>query len=65
MTFSILSFLFGAAALIMVGRVLHSQAKKSPRCATCGEQARYMAPYFMCDTCKNMIGVRIGETNYF
>jgi hypothetical protein len=63
MTLWILAFVF--AALVMVSGVLRSQAKKTNSCPTCGEQARYMAPYFMCDKCESMVGVRIGEANYF
>jgi hypothetical protein len=57
---------FGFAALVMTVKVLFSlKAAKSTSCQACGTPSRFIKPYFMCDTCKSMIGVRIGDTNYF
>jgi hypothetical protein len=56
---------FALLAVLLAGQILRSRAKKSMHCPSCGKPTRYMKPYFMCDTCESMVGVRIAETNYF
>jgi hypothetical protein len=64
MTFWALAFVF--VLLLLGGKVLYSlNARKSTRCPDCGAPTRHMEPYYMCDSCENLVGVRIGKTNYF
>jgi hypothetical protein len=57
---------FGFAAIVMAGKVRFSlKASKLTSCRACGAPSRFMEPYYMCDTCESMIGVRIRDTNHF
>jgi hypothetical protein len=64
MIFAISAFVLVAAVMLMKAW-FSRKPNQSTRCQRCGTPARFMKPYFMCDTCEDMVGVRIGDTNYF